>query len=503
MASALSQPGLARSARCLVAFLALLSSLASSAQAITNYYADNNYGDAGFDGLSAVITNGHGPKRYITDAITLAANGDQISVAPGFYQETSWNLDTKNLTLLLPGQIDIVFYDHGQLDTVGDGIPDWWRIKYFGGDGTTTNVQSRAWADPDGDGYDNWEEFTAVTGPTNLNSHPISMVLITSAWAVYFNTNVIHIAANLLSTNPAVNVQAAEYFLDVVTGPDGTGTHLSASNGVFGVSSVTAIGTRLRGTIPYGSRHVFYLHAQGSDGKWTPFKQVILNPTAMDVLNAVQTNYSQMGDVSYTVSVSYYINGQLQQSPLAFAVQQKGGYMSRQTESDNGLVTIMNATSTAYINGNGQIQGGFQVDSITNLSIGVISTNGAAYYWDVPGFTNDFPTATASLVTNSANGSATFSAVPADTNAISSANLVVDMSRGVPVQETYQGASGTIQTIQHGAPIMVGPNVWLPSSEQVTLTYPDGTTIQWQTTISNVTINQGIPDSLFSIPSGP
>src|SRR5208283_2139435 len=307
--------------------------------------------------------------------------------------------------------------DPGQLDTVGDGIPDWWRIKYFGGDGTTTNSQSCAFCFPDNDGYDNWEEYEPGDNPTNSNSHPNSMLVISSAWAAVATSNSVQITANGLSTNAVVNVKAAEYFLDAVTGIDGAGTAMSASNSVFGSTSVTAVAT-FTPSFSYGTRHVIYLHAEGSDGEWTPFKQVVLNPNVSDVLNNVQANYSQMGDVSYSVSVSYSINGQSQQAPVTFTVQQKSGYMSRQTESDNGLVTIMNATRTAYIDSNAVYQGGFQVDTVTNLAMGVISTNGAAYYWDVPGFINDFPNVSGSSVANSAGGSATFSAAPANTNAI-------------------------------------------------------------------------------------
>ena len=55
-------------------------------------------------------------------------------------------------------------------DTVGDGIPDWWRALYFGGDGTTTNAASYVTGDPDRDGVDNYSEYIADTDPTTPSS---------------------------------------------------------------------------------------------------------------------------------------------------------------------------------------------------------------------------------------------------------------------------------------------------------------------------------------------
>jgi hypothetical protein len=54
--------------------------------------------------------------------------------------------------------------------TVGDGIPDWWRQYYFGGDGKTTNSQSEAKADPDGDGMSNVTEYQAGSNPLDDRS---------------------------------------------------------------------------------------------------------------------------------------------------------------------------------------------------------------------------------------------------------------------------------------------------------------------------------------------
>jgi uncharacterized repeat protein (TIGR01451 family) len=56
------------------------------------------------------------------------------------------------------------------LDSVGDGIPNWWRQLYFGGYGTRTNALSAANADPDNDGFTNLQEFLAGTHPRNAAS---------------------------------------------------------------------------------------------------------------------------------------------------------------------------------------------------------------------------------------------------------------------------------------------------------------------------------------------
>lgn len=55
-------------------------------------------------------------------------------------------------------------------DSVGDGIPDWWRAQYFGGNGTTTNSQSCAACDADGTGQNNLLKYVASLNPTNSAS---------------------------------------------------------------------------------------------------------------------------------------------------------------------------------------------------------------------------------------------------------------------------------------------------------------------------------------------
>ncbi len=54
--------------------------------------------------------------------------------------------------------------------TVGDGIPNWWRAQYFGGNGASTNDSSGSSGDPDNDGMNNYAEYIADTNPTNGSS---------------------------------------------------------------------------------------------------------------------------------------------------------------------------------------------------------------------------------------------------------------------------------------------------------------------------------------------
>ena len=51
--------------------------------------------------------------------------------------------------------------------TLGDAIPDSWRLKYFG---TAYNLMSGADVDADGDGVSNWAEYKAGTNPNDQNS---------------------------------------------------------------------------------------------------------------------------------------------------------------------------------------------------------------------------------------------------------------------------------------------------------------------------------------------
>ena len=45
------------------------------------------------------------------------------------------------------------------LDSKGTGMPDWWQLEYFG------NLNQQPYADYDGDGVDNLDEYLEGTNP--------------------------------------------------------------------------------------------------------------------------------------------------------------------------------------------------------------------------------------------------------------------------------------------------------------------------------------------------
>jgi hypothetical protein len=94
-------------------------------------------------------------------------------------------------------------------DTVGDGIPNWWRQVYFGAS-SSTNGSSCATCDSDGTGQDNLFKYVAGLNPTD----PTAIFGFQIAW-VNAQSNQVNLIYNPVVTGRTYTVQSS---VDLVNG---------------------------------------------------------------------------------------------------------------------------------------------------------------------------------------------------------------------------------------------------------------------------------------------
>lgn len=117
-----------------------------------------------YNGNSWVDAHGAGAQRSDTKGGTLSGNPRYTYVYNGYYNAGSPQGDAVRIdNFVRPVRAGFA----SSLDSVGDGVPDWWRRQYFGGSGTTTNSTSCSTSDTDSDGMTLLQEYFADTNPTN------------------------------------------------------------------------------------------------------------------------------------------------------------------------------------------------------------------------------------------------------------------------------------------------------------------------------------------------
>jgi PKD repeat protein len=150
---------------------------------------------------------------------------NDLSVTLTWKQRT---YDANTASYLFVGTTNVLSYSavNRLADSVGDGIPDWWRAQYFGGPGQATNSQSCATCDPDGDGANNYAEYVADTNPTNaLSRFRIQSVSKSASFTVSYPSSASRKYTLYYSTNLAL----------------GGWTNLPAQTGIWGSGDMDAL----------------------------------------------------------------------------------------------------------------------------------------------------------------------------------------------------------------------------------------------------------------------
>jgi hypothetical protein len=107
-------------------------------------------------------------------------------------------------------------------DSYSEGIPDWWRLSYFGNANPSIGLKHHAADDADSDGYSNLQEYLLGSVPTNATSNlritsfvPTNIQWQAKGYEVYelsSSTNLSSWARAISPLAPTNSVGTATYF---------------------------------------------------------------------------------------------------------------------------------------------------------------------------------------------------------------------------------------------------------------------------------------------------
>jgi hypothetical protein len=135
-----------------------------------NWRASHGAGGAGVNDISGNITGTDpgfvdvGGQDYSLAAGSLCINSGADLEAVALVENNvtaEYVMHRLSANRITDGSLDIGAFEH-ELDSDGDGMPDWWELEHF--DGITNSVSGK---DPDADGADNRDEYFADTIPTS------------------------------------------------------------------------------------------------------------------------------------------------------------------------------------------------------------------------------------------------------------------------------------------------------------------------------------------------
>jgi hypothetical protein len=122
---------------------------------------------------------------YFTMDGTLPTTNSLVYSAP-IVLTNSVTIIAQALNLGLPPSSSVVTQSYGRVYVTDNLIPSWWLIEYFGAN-YLTNPNAASYADPDGDGQNNLQEYLAGTNPLDPNS-VFKISSITLIPLISFNT---------------------------------------------------------------------------------------------------------------------------------------------------------------------------------------------------------------------------------------------------------------------------------------------------------------------------